>query len=134
MIIFGWGHRTVKNFGTASRKYCHHCHNEKPWELLKVTTWFTLFFIPIIPYKKQYLMICPICRSFMELEKQEFEDLQGTASYDYDEYDEMDSPADSTDYDESFDMAGKTETQMNYLKQIREYEEERRNNKASANS
>ena len=31
--------------------------------------WFTLFFIPVIPYESGHLMICPVCGHGMELDK-----------------------------------------------------------------
>jgi len=54
MIIFGWGHQTIKNIGPTFKNHCSHCNNEDYWTLTKYTTWFTLFFIPVIPYSIKY--------------------------------------------------------------------------------
>ncbi|MCK4744799.1 zinc-ribbon domain-containing protein [Candidatus Parcubacteria bacterium] len=67
MIIFGWGHQTVKNYGVVFKNQCGNCKNDDYWQLIKTTTWFTLFFIPIIPYNVRHLLICPICEHGVEL-------------------------------------------------------------------
>ncbi len=61
MIIFGW--RTiVTKLGIVFKRLCDHCHNEEYWILNRVTKWFTLFFIPVIPYDSNYFFSCPICK------------------------------------------------------------------------
>ena len=100
-IIWGFGKKTVKEFGELNESNCGYCNNNVRWKLVKITTWFTLFFIPIIPYHKEYLVVCPVCRNGKSLKKDEFMDLaNGQGS-----------------------LPGLTETQANYL---RETEEARR--------
>ncbi len=70
MLIFGFGRRTVKELGTTDKKLCPHCNNFRAWKYMKVTTWFTLFFIPIIPYKTMYIEECPICKSAIKVDKE----------------------------------------------------------------
>lgn len=60
-IIFGFGRRTVRVLGFTAARLCGNCHNTSPWKVMKVTRWFTLFFIPIVPYSSKYLAICPTC-------------------------------------------------------------------------
>ncbi len=76
MIIFGWGHQTQRNHGPVNRKMCPHCNNAEPWELLTASTWFTLFFIPIIPYSRKKIFRCPICNYGVELTESRFEELK----------------------------------------------------------
>ncbi len=99
MLIFGFGHRTVKDFGTVGKDHCKHCNNNVDMHKLRVTTWFTLFFIPLIPYRTIYLIACPICNNAVQVSKEEFN---------------------STNVTEHDIYAGKTETQINYLKQMDE--------------
>jgi len=75
MIIFGWGHVKKKTYGPVIRHTCNHCHNIDNWYLIKISTWFTLFFVPIFPYKINYLLVCPICSWGIELEKNDFKQL-----------------------------------------------------------
>ena len=42
-------------------KKCSHCYNDCDYQLVKVTGWFTLFFIPIFPFKVNYFLMCSIC-------------------------------------------------------------------------
>ncbi len=77
-IIFGWGKQTLKEFGTLGESYCQRCHNGTHRRLVLRRIWFTLFFIPIIPYRTEYLVVCPICNGGTLLDKEEFEILRNT--------------------------------------------------------
>ena len=61
MIIFGWGHRTTNDFGPTLALNCPNCKNDSWWHLVSYKTWFTLFFIPVIPYESEHLLLCEIC-------------------------------------------------------------------------
>lgn len=79
MIIFGWNHQTIWNVGFVFRQLCDHCHNEEYWVLMRRTTWFTLFFIPVIPYKTEWLLLCPVCKYGVELKSEQVEKLRPVA-------------------------------------------------------
>lgn len=79
MIIFGWGHQTIKNFGVTFKHQCPNCNNEDYWQLLRMTTWFTLFFIPVIPYENKYVLICPVCEKGVRVEKANIEEYKKLA-------------------------------------------------------
>ncbi|WP_061316363.1 zinc-ribbon domain-containing protein [Clostridium botulinum] len=114
MIIWGWGKVTKKIIGEVFERTCNYCNTDEVWNLCVVRTWFTLFFIPIIPYKKQYCIACPKCWSYIELTQEEFEKIK------------IDITSSSNNINEkvvidNIKYAGKTETQINYLKQMEEY-------------
>ena len=67
-ILFGFGHRKMKKVGETEPTKCPHCNNVKPFDLVEQSKWFTLFFIPIFPYAKERLMVCPVCRFNRKLE------------------------------------------------------------------
>jgi len=79
MIIFGWGHQTIKNLGPTFRQHCSHCNNGEYWVLTKITTWFTLFFIPIFPYSIKYFLSCPICQYGLTLDDKQIERIKSLA-------------------------------------------------------
>lgn len=79
MIIFGWGHTMVRNFGPAFRQHCNHCNNEEYWVLTRIMTWFTLFFIPVFPYSIKYFLSCPICQYGLTLEGEQIEKIKPLA-------------------------------------------------------
>lgn len=133
MIIFGWGYRTAKNFGPVRKVQCSNCNNEASWHLQKLTTWFTLFFIPVIPYKTDHLLVCPVCRCCLELKKEEFEQLRELV-----QSSEFKGPERSTSrMNGVVTEAGgvvRTETQLNYMKEMQEYEREKEKRNSLNNS
>ena len=72
-FIFGWGRTTIKWFGRVLPLKCGNCHNVQYWDLVRKRKWFTLFFIPIIPYENNYYLICPICKGVNTLNKEMLE-------------------------------------------------------------
>ena len=78
-IIFGWGRQTTWNVGPVFKQNCNHCNNEEWWVLLRKTTWFSLFFIPIIPYETQWLLLCPICKYGIKLNSEQVHKFQPIA-------------------------------------------------------
>ena len=72
-IIFGWGRQKVKDFGPIHRHDCSNCGNTAFWNLYVVTTYFSLFFIPVIPYSVKRYLNCPICGNHIEIAKEQFE-------------------------------------------------------------
>lgn len=105
MIIFGWGKVTKKLLGTIGSLQCGHCNNESEWQLCVFRIWFTLFFIPIIPYRTTYCMVCPICNSYVEISRERFEELKSALN---------------EGIDDAIKYAGKTPTQISYLKAMEE--------------
>ena len=117
MIIWGWGKVTKKIIGQVFQRTCNYCNRTEIWQLYIMRTWFTLFFIPIIPYGKKYGIGCPNCGSYMELTEQQFQRLKQ----------ELETPSANPgigSIEDSMKYAGKTETQINYLKQMEEMNKE----------
>lgn len=77
--MFGWGHQMRKDFGMVTKLNCTHCNNDEYWHLLKSTNWFTLFFIPVIPYSSEKFLICPVCQYGITLDDKKFEELKPIA-------------------------------------------------------
>lgn len=75
MIIWGWGKITRSLKGQVFEKICGHCNTVSVWRLCVKREWFTLFFIPIIPYKTTYCIECPNCKSYIELTKDKFREV-----------------------------------------------------------
>jgi hypothetical protein len=113
MIIWGWGKVTKQVVGSVFERTCNYCNRTEVWKLYVMRTWFTLFFIPIIPYSKKYCIGCPKCGSYMELAAEEFEKIKL----------EISGNSNITSIgvvEDSVKYAGKTETQISYLKQMEE--------------
>lgn len=61
MIIYGWGKQTHKHIGIVFKRACGNCGNEEYWKLTRTITWFTLYFVPLVPYSIKHLLSCPVC-------------------------------------------------------------------------
>ena len=73
IIIAGAGHPKSEKFITTKVKHCSRCNNNVFWILEKTKYHITLFFLPVAPYKTEYLFYCSICANTIKLEKDEFE-------------------------------------------------------------
>jgi uncharacterized protein YbaR (Trm112 family) len=67
-VIFGWNHQIVNNIGPVLPQVCPNCKNDEFWHLLKISTWFTLFFIPVFPYENNRLIMCPVCKEGLKID------------------------------------------------------------------
>ena len=72
MIIFGWNEVLSNNFIIPDARLCARCNNVVQWHFAKLTSWFTLFFIPLIPYSSRYLYMCPVCSNSYDLTQAQF--------------------------------------------------------------
>lgn len=61
MLFLGFGKRTYKVKGETQAQKCKKCSHERPFKIVEEKRWFTLFFIPLIPYKKRNLVVCSLC-------------------------------------------------------------------------
>jgi zinc-ribbon family len=72
LFVFGWGRTTQQHIHSVMRVRCPNCNNVATWHALGRTTWFTLFFVPVIPYNKYYFLHCEVCSRGFELSREEF--------------------------------------------------------------
>jgi endogenous inhibitor of DNA gyrase (YacG/DUF329 family) len=68
--IIGFGKETHEDLGPVLRVQCPRCHNIVDYHLIQSKTWFSLFFIPLLPYRTDYRLICPICSKAVELSRE----------------------------------------------------------------
>ena len=61
MIVYGWGRQTRRTLGVVAFESCSHCQAMREFHLVQRRTWFTLFWIPVIPYKSEHLVLCGTC-------------------------------------------------------------------------
>ena len=73
-LIFGT-RVTTKVLGQTKVYECGRCHNRGPWNIIKVTNWLALYFIPMIPLQTQYFEECPVCHGKTLINKEEAERL-----------------------------------------------------------
>lgn len=80
-FIFGFGHQKRKGYGTTGQINCPNCNNKVAWKLEKVSHWFTLFFLPVFPYKTNYVAYCPICHNGRKMPREEFENIYSQSQF-----------------------------------------------------
>jgi endogenous inhibitor of DNA gyrase (YacG/DUF329 family) len=73
MIIVAGAAPRVEKHPLKTEKHCFHCNNTSRWVLQKTRHFITLFFLPVAPYKTDYLMYCPICGNTVKLSKEDYE-------------------------------------------------------------
>lgn len=73
MIILFGTKKKQKKMCTEGALRCSNCGNVTNWEVLKVTDWFTLFFIPVFPMGSHYYEVCPICHAANPITKEDSE-------------------------------------------------------------
>jgi len=72
-VIFGFGHVKAKKVGETHPMGCPNCNNVRSFDIVEQSKWFTLFFLPVFPYSKNKIMVCPICQRGKALENDEYE-------------------------------------------------------------
>ena len=60
-FVIGWNRKTEKDFGPILLRNCNICNDMKYWHLLRERTWFTLLWIPFIPYETEWIILCSGC-------------------------------------------------------------------------
>lgn len=71
-LLFGFDTKKSTPF-SGENGWCFHCNNTIRWQYFIQTNWFSLFFIPVIPFNQKYYKACPICTQTTELTKQEYD-------------------------------------------------------------
>lgn len=111
LIFVGWGKVTKSVAGQIFEKTCGYCNETHEWQLCKNRTWFTVFFIPVIPYKTQYAISCPNCGSYIALNQEQFNNMKN-------ELQTASSVSEQTIQELKY--AGKNDIQKNFLRQMEE--------------
>jgi hypothetical protein len=57
--------------GPVFSSQCYHCKNHVDWIHFKVTDWFELFFIPLLPFRSEHYLACEICGYAVPLDGEE---------------------------------------------------------------
>ena len=71
-ILIGFGKQTVKDLGeTGTQQRCFSCSSHIFYHLILVRTWFTYFFIPIVPFRNRHFVQCPVCSHGIEISGRE---------------------------------------------------------------
>lgn len=79
LLIIGFGRRKKRDRGEIVQVKCPRCSNTVFYHYTHTRTWLTLYFIPILPYRSERRLECPICSHGMRIFRNEIEEVrQGT--------------------------------------------------------
>ncbi len=116
IVIFGW---TTK--GSTERPlidtHCYRCGRQVTWHLYRATEWFTAFFVPVLPIKNEHSLMCQDCGDRLQVTKDEMREIKQLKQLPTYEsralHDALVRRLEDTQ------LAGKTETQREWLKNRR---------------
>gem|GEM_PF-1258076 len=108
MIFIFYFKKRLKEFDTSSSHQCPCCKETTGIKKIIATTWLHFFFIPIIPLSKQYLLFCPKCKRTQHLTKSQFL-AENYYTFHFNKYE------------------GKTRTQIAYIKEMEEFNNQKNN-------
>ena len=70
-ILFGT--RRVRTMLATVMLLCQTCHRPSAHAVVRLKTWFTLFFIPLFPVSITYATACPMCGVTTKIDKDQAE-------------------------------------------------------------
>lgn len=74
VVLFTSGKQTFKDLGeTGEEQHCVWCSEPVFYHLILVRTWLTYWFVPFLPYRRQYRIECPACAAGVWLRGEEVE-------------------------------------------------------------
>jgi hypothetical protein len=76
LIIVGFGRRKKNDLGEIIVVECPRCNNEVSYHLIHTRTWLTLYFIPVLPYRNERRLECPICSHGMRVSRNEIKSIR----------------------------------------------------------
>lgn len=72
-----WGSKHFSKKLSAHGNYCcENCNNNTPFDFVRHSKWFSLFFIPIFPFSSKYYLLCPICQCGYKLNSKQVAELK----------------------------------------------------------
>ncbi|KAH0584048.1 hypothetical protein H2248_009622 [Termitomyces sp. 'cryptogamus'] len=80
-IIFGCQTRLKPDGQQQSARICPRCHNVSVMAA-KSTTWFELFWVPLIPFSRKHMWLCSICHWSLPITHGDNSGFQPTQGYD----------------------------------------------------
>lgn len=73
LLIVGFGRRKKKDYGEVIRLKCPRCNNTVSYRHTCTRTWLTLYFIPVLPYRSERRLECPICSHGVKIYRDDIE-------------------------------------------------------------
>jgi zinc-ribbon family len=79
-VIILFGTRRMRTALGTVMMLCNRCQRPSAHALIKLRTWFTLFFVPVFPVSIRYATVCPMCGVGTKIKKDQAEQLKSVAA------------------------------------------------------
>ncbi len=66
LIVYNFAKKSIKRKTPGCQAQCNHCNQINTVNIVKVTTSFSLYWLPIIPYKFEYFIECANCKTILK--------------------------------------------------------------------
>lgn len=76
LLIVGFGRRKKKDYGEVIQVKCPRCNNAVSYRHTHARTWLTLYFIPVLPYRSERRLECPVCSHGVDVYRHEVEEVR----------------------------------------------------------
>jgi len=115
IVIFGWEKQT-KPLGEVGKLYCFDCKRSPPWVAVQESEWVTLFFLRVLRFSNKQRLHCTGCGEVLPLTPAEFSQVDGVMRQ-RDSIADTDVHAALTRRIEKHQLAGKTPTQVKFIRE-----------------
>ncbi len=78
LLIFGT--RRMRKVLATVMAMCGRCQRPSAHAVVRMKTWFTFFFVPLIPLGTKYLSVCTLCGGATAIDRAEAERLEAAAA------------------------------------------------------
>jgi len=76
LLIIGFGRRKKRDRGEVVQVRCPRCSNNVSYRHTHTRTWLTLYFIPVLPYRSERRLECPICSHGVRILRDDVEEIR----------------------------------------------------------
>ncbi|MFL5727275.1 MAG: hypothetical protein ACJ77F_13140 [Chloroflexota bacterium] len=71
VLIVGWGGGVSQDLGEVAPTVCPRCHNDVFLHEIRSNKQISVYFVPIVPYDSNAYLACPICRTGVQLKREQ---------------------------------------------------------------
>ncbi|HEY9285346.1 MAG TPA: zinc-ribbon domain-containing protein [Pyrinomonadaceae bacterium] len=75
-LIIGLGRSKKRDYGDVAQVRCPRCSNTVSYRHTHTRTWLTLYFIPVLPYRSERRLECPICSHGVRVLRDDVEEIR----------------------------------------------------------
>jgi hypothetical protein len=124
IFIFGWEKQT-KPLGDVGNLYCFECKRAPHWVAVEESEWVTLFFLRVLKFSNKHRLHCDGCGWGLQLKSQEFKQVDRVMRK-QDAIDGTEIHSALSRHIENEQLAGKTPTQIKFIRESLRAEQDRR--------